>query len=95
MDLDADIDAIVSAFDPVPVVHGGTTGVGIVDVVDRDMLQGVSAALGEVHGLTVRTSAFPGLKVGDPISVDGTAYKVIDRKRIDDGRITICVLGNP
>lgn len=95
MDLDADIDVILGAFDPVPVVHASGTGVGIRDVVDRDMLQSVTAALGEVDTVTVRTSAFPGMASGDPITVEGVSYKITSRHRIDDGRLTLLILGKP
>lgn len=95
MDLDADIDAMLGAIDPVTVVFSGHTGVGACDIVDRDMLEGVSAAIGEIRNLQVRTSAFPGLAVGVLVTVDGTPYRVIDRKRVDDGRVTLLALGAP
>lgn len=95
MSLDSDIDTIMDAFDAVTVIHNGVTGKGIEDIVDREMLGGVTAARGLVRFVQVRTSLFPTLAIGDPITVDGVASKVVDRERIDDGRITVLQLGTP
>lgn len=92
MDLDADID-IMLADSGLDMTFGAFSGKCLEDVSDEEMLPGVSAALGEVRIITIRTSAFPGLEVGSLVTVDGTSYKLIDRKRVADGRLTLCALG--
>lgn len=95
MDLEADIDAMLSGFDSVAVVHGSVTSKGVANLVDSSMLPGVTSALGEIRTVTVRTAAFPGLKTNDYIVVDGVDYKVLDRRREDDGRVSHLILGTP
>ncbi len=96
MDLEADIDAMLSGLDSVEVVHGVNTSKGVINLVDSSMLEGAAAAaLGEVRTVTIRTGAFPGLKTSDSITVGGTAYRVLDRRRDDDGLISHPILGNP
>lgn len=92
MDLEADID-IMLADSGVDMVFGEYSGKCLEDVSDQDMLLNVTAALGEVRIVTIRTAAFPGLGVGDAVSVDGNSYRIIDRKRVADGRLTLCALG--
>jgi hypothetical protein len=93
IDLDADIDSMLGGIDPVTVVFGAHTGVGTCDIVDKDMLETVTSAIGEIRNVLVRTTAFPGIAVGVLVTVDGTPFRVIDRKRLDDGRITLLALG--
>jgi hypothetical protein len=90
--LDTDIDVMLADFG-VPMVHGSNTGLALEDIADQDMAAGITAALGEVRILTVRTAAFPGIAVGSAVTVSGEAYIVRDRKRVGDGRLTLLALG--
>lgn len=95
MSLDADIDAIMGFFDPIPVTFEGAPGEALEDVTDRSMLEGVTAARGEVRFVQIRTSLFPALEIGKLITVGGIEYRIVDRERIDDGRVTVLQLGTP
>lgn len=94
MNLESDIDVMLADFG-VAMVFGGVSGKCLVDLADQDMVPTITAALGEVRVATIRTAAFPGLAVGSSVTVDGTAYKVLDRKRVADGRLSIIALGTP
>lgn len=100
MGMEADIDVML-ADSEVSVVFGSFSGKCLEDVADQDMLGNVTSALGEVRVITIRTAAFPGLVVGSTVSISGSDqypdgnYKITDRKRVADGRLTLCALGNP
>ncbi len=86
---DADIEAMLAGAGGVDVVHAAETGKGIVDEIDEELLQGADAATLSNHKqLTIRTSAFPTLKIDDTITIAGVSHLVTDRKKIEDGGLT-------
>lgn len=86
---DGDIEALLAGVGGVAVVHGGETGQGLYDTPDSRILTGNETSLiSDRKTVTVRTSAFPTLKVGNSITVDGTAAVVVDRERSGDGALT-------
>jgi hypothetical protein len=93
---DADIDAMIAAFDPVTIVWGAFSAQGIRDAWDTEVLQ--SEGKGVVVGLLalqVRTSAIDGLQIGAEVIVDGATYTVRDRQRpieSADGALTHLLL---
>lgn len=93
---EGDLDSMLSGVGGVPVVHGAESGIGTVDSFDEEILQGSDASLiGRVVAILVKTSAFPTLKRGDPITVNGVAHTLRDRMAVDDGALTqlLCLKG--
>jgi hypothetical protein len=70
----------------VPVVWNGTTGLGIFDAPTSVM--GGGAVLSDEYLVTVKTAVFGAVNYGDAITVNGTAYKVREARKIDDGAFT-------
>jgi len=88
MSWDADLETMLADFG-VPAVHGAETGKVIVDSTDEAILQaGGTGVIGKMVSVLCKTSAFPTLKVGDTWTVDGAAFKVADRLRLDDGLVS-------
>lgn len=72
----------------VSVTVGSTTGRGLLDVVDEELLKGEYAHLaGRLKIVLVRTGEFTLTRKGD-ITVDSIAYKVHAFAQIDDGALT-------
>jgi hypothetical protein len=106
---DDDIDTMLEDFDPVWLVFGSSTGNAISDAWDEESLAsrvtGKGVALDSL-ALLIKTSAFPGLKIGSVVVVQqkdgagqpvtpGVSYNVLDRQRpieYADGRITHILL---
>jgi hypothetical protein len=79
---DDDIDTMLSDFDPVTLVFGPYSGTALRDVWDQEILPGPEkGVVVEFLALMIRTSAFPGLKVGSEVVVDGVPYIIRDRTR--------------
>lgn len=90
---EADIDTMLAGLGGVPVVHGLETGNGLLESFDEHLLEGQDTSLiGKVSALTVKTSAFPTLKVGEAVTVAGLPYTVTDRLRLEDGALTKLLL---
>ena len=88
MSWDSDLDTMLVDFG-VPASHGAEIGMAIVDSTDEAILQaGGTGVIGKMVSVLCKTSAFPTIKVGDTWTVDGETYKVHDRLRLDDGRVT-------
>lgn len=88
MSWDSDLDTMLVDFG-VPASHGAELDMVIVDATDEAILQaGGTGVIGKMVSVLCKTSAFPTLKVGESWTVDGTAYKIQDRLRLDDGRVT-------
>lgn len=87
MSLETDIDTMLAAMpDSKTLVFGALSGPCVVDSVDEQILQSGSKALrGKVVVATVRTTAFPGLKVGSTITIAGAPHRVRDRMTESDG----------
>ena len=91
-----DIAALIAGTGGVAVVHGGEGGLGLLDLVDEHDLPGATAAhINEHRILTVQTSLFPTLKVGETLTVDGATQKVVDRQKIGDGALTRLLIRRP
>jgi hypothetical protein len=73
---DSDIPAMLADMG-VPVTVGAVTAKGLVNLAGQDVFQGDMAPVkGKVVVMTVQTSAFPGIKSGDPVTVDGTTWTI-------------------
>ena len=73
----------------VSVTAGAITGVGLFDMPTQIIADGM--VLTSDYTLTAKTSDFGGLRYGDAITVDGTAYQVREVRRLDDGKF--CEIG--
>ena len=88
MTWDADLETMLADFG-VPAVHAAETGQVIVDTTDEAILQaGGPGVVGKMVSVLCRTSDFPILKIGDTWTVNGAAFKVADRLRLDDGLVS-------
>ncbi|MEI6032462.1 MAG: hypothetical protein WCQ20_15060 [Synechococcaceae cyanobacterium ELA739] len=67
----------------VPVVAGGVTGLGILDMPDEYVADGM--VISTDYTLKVATATFGRLLYGDAITVDGISYQVRDMTLIEDG----------
>lgn len=91
---DADVAAALSGPDSVSVTLGGATSRGTKEDVDEVVLRehGIVGIMNKTITVLLQTSAFPALvsenAIGLPITVDGAAYSVVGRLRIDDGAMT-------
>lgn len=92
MNLNADIEIMLADFGET-VTFGSSTAKALVDLVDSQVLEGASAVLGEMRTMVYATASLPGLEVGGTVVVAGVAYKVHDRRRESDGRISHALLG--
>lgn len=74
----------------VPVVCGGVSGVGVLDMPDQ--LVG-DISLSTEYSVLVKAADFHGVaRNGAAISVNGVNYKVREFKRVDDGSFARVVL---
>lgn len=78
------LDVFFDAF-AVPVTAGAVSGLGILDAPTLQV--GGEYALSDEYLLTCKTSDFGSLVFGSAITVGGTAYKVRENRRIDDGAL--------
>lgn len=104
---DDDIDTMLADFDPVTLVFGSLSANAITESWDEDVLPSIEKGVMAAQlALLVKTSAFPGLKIGSSVVVcqqdasrnpilPGVAYTVRDRQRpllYADGAITHILL---
>ena len=92
---DSDIDVMLRDFG-LPIVHGTESGNGLEDEFSEDLLRGADTALrGKVIAVLVKSSAFPTLAEGSPITINGAAHTVRHLEAIDDGALTrlLCKVG--
>lgn len=86
---DADIPALMADMG-IPVTVGGVAGVGLLDEGDEILVQ--DAVRGQVVVLattvTVQTSAFPSMKIGDAVVAGSKTFTIRERLRIRDGALT-------
>lgn len=77
---------------PVRIENGGevTSTFGVFDEVDESLLTGDAAAelVGRVRALAVETGSLPGLEDGVTLEVDGTTFRVVSARLIEDGKLT-------
>lgn len=78
-----------------PLFVNNIAGIGLVDqedqAFDSDSRKGIVVMA--VTTVLVQTSAFPGIKIDDPVIMDGVNYTIRERLRIHDGAITKLFLG--
>lgn len=78
----------------VPVSWGSVTGIGVVDQVDRELLQDQSIQFtGREVQVTLETTKFGAMKSGATLVVDSVNHFVIQTRRTGDGALTeaLCV----
>lgn len=94
MDWDADVDAILGAFDPEPLEFNGTTVDAVPTEEDRSIStgEGTNTLIRELS-VQVRNSAIPGIKRGSTVTFRSVVRKVRDLERSGDGRILTLFLG--
>jgi hypothetical protein len=77
------------------VTVGGVGGVGLLDEADQILVQ--DAERGQVvvtmTTLTIQTSAFPAVKIGDAVIIGSKHFTVRERLRESDGGLTKLLLG--
>jgi hypothetical protein len=93
---DSDIPALMADMG-IAVTVGGVAGIGLLDEADQILVQDVNR--GEVVAtattLTIQTSAFPGIQIGQAVVVLGTRnFTIRERLRDSDGGLTKLLLGN-
>jgi hypothetical protein len=77
------------------VTVGIVAGVGLLDEADQILVQ--DAERGQVvvtmTTLTIQTSAFPAVKIGDAVAIGSKNFTVRERLRESDGGLTKLLLG--
>lgn len=90
---DADIISMMKD-SPSSLTAGEVTAKVWLDSADELILQGgAKGVVGKDFVVTIQTSQFPNLKIGDTPTLDGTTYRVRDRAQIGDGALTKLHLG--
>lgn len=93
LDTGGDITAMLDELG-VSVTLGANETKGLVDYADELLLESdVSASIGRMLAVTIKTGSLPGLAVGSTLTVDGSAYKAREVLRIGDGALTRVLLG--
>jgi len=91
---DADIPALMADMG-IAITVGGVDGIGLLDEADQILVQDVSR--GEVVAtattLTIQSSAFPAVKIGDAVAIGSKNFTVRERLRESDGGLTKLLLG--
>jgi hypothetical protein len=91
---DSDIPALMADMG-IAVTVGGVGGVGLLDEADQILVQ--DAERGQVvvtmTTLTIQTSAFPAVKIGDAVIIGSKHFTVRERLRESDGGLTKLLLG--
>lgn len=92
---DADLPAMFADFG-VAITIGGVAGLGIFDEADRIEVQDVTRGqvVGLVTTITVQTSAFPAMKIGDALVVGTANFTIRQRLREGDGGLTKLLIGS-
>lgn len=91
---DSDIPALMADMG-IAITVGGVDGIGLLDEADQILVQ--DAQRGEVVAtattLTIQSSAFPNVKIGDAVAVNSKNFTVRERLRESDGGLTKLLLG--
>jgi hypothetical protein len=92
---DADIPALL-ADTGVAVTVGAVAGIGLLDEADEIIVQDVNrgGVVMLASTLTVQTSAFPTVKIGDAVVIGTANFTVRERLREGDGGLTKLLLGS-
>lgn len=93
LDSPALIEALIQASGGVPVVYGAGNTYGHLDEADESVHgEEGGAVYGTERLVRVATGILPALKNQTAITVGGTAYRIRDHRRIDDGAMTAILL---
>jgi hypothetical protein len=93
LDDGSDITAMLDELG-VSVILSANETKGFVDYADELVLEtDVTASVGRMIAVTVKTGSLPGLAIGSALIVDGSAYKAREVLRIGDGALTRIMLG--
>lgn len=87
--LSENLDVFLADFG-VTVTNGTTTTTGVLDMPSEVIAGGM--VITTDYALTVKSSAFPGLKYADALTVDGAAYTVREVRAQDDGQFSTVYL---
>lgn len=91
-----DIKSILDDINETTIIFGALTVKGVMDAPDELLLEaGHIAAIGKHIAVTFETSALSALAVGSAITVDTVSYKVIERLKVGDGKLTRILCGLP
>jgi hypothetical protein len=78
----------------VSVSLGANETKGLIDYADELVLEtDVTASVGKMMAVTIKTGSLPGLAVGMALTVDGVNYKAREVLRTGDGALTRIMLG--
>jgi hypothetical protein len=92
---DADIPALMADMG-IAVTVGGVAGIGLLDEADQILVQ--DSSRGEVVAtattITIQTSAFPGIQIGQAVVAGGKNFTIRERLRESDGGLTKLLLGD-
>jgi hypothetical protein len=93
LDTGGDITAMLDELG-VSVILGTNETKGVVDYADELVLEtDVTASVGRMIAVTIKTGSLPGLAIGSALTVDGGNYKAREVLRIGDGALTRVMLG--
>lgn len=91
---DADIPTLMADMG-IAITVGGVGGIGLLDEADQILVQDQNR--GEVVAtattLTIQTSAFPNVKIGDAVVANAKNFTVRERLKDSDGGLTKLLLG--
>lgn len=87
--LSENLDVFLADFG-VAVTNGTVTTTGVLDMPSEVIAGGM--VITTDYALTVKSSAFPGLKYADALTVDGAAYTVREVRAQDDGQFSTVYL---
>jgi hypothetical protein len=92
LDNGSDITAMLDELG-VSVTLGTNETKGLVDYADELVLEtDVTASVGRMIAVTIKTGSLPGLAIGSALTVDGSPYKAREVLRIGDGALTRVML---
>lgn len=89
-----DVQALMADFG-VPVIHSGTSTLGLVDRSDEEILQAEGTGAGQIGRFTVvliQTGTLPGLAPKQALTVDGEAFMVASLRVLEDSELTRLVV---
>lgn len=91
---DSDIPGLLADMG-IAITVGGVAGIGLLDEADsievNDQNRGGVTVLATT--ITVQTSAFPNMKIGDAVVAGSRNYTIRERLRVGDGGLTKLLLG--
>jgi co-chaperonin GroES (HSP10) len=91
---DSDIPTLMADMG-IAITVGGVAGIGLLDEADQILVQDQNR--GEVVAtattLTIQTSQFPNIKIGDAVIANARNFTIRERIRESDGGLTKLLLG--